>query len=171
MDKYNLKIEYSFSKKLGEKACNKIKELTEKANNSFKAKIPKELHEKVAQITKVKTRKDSDEIELEITSGEVVTSHAAAIRLKKLFQQELGKEFKLGVRELKAKKYVIELDTPKNPLKKINLPFSETKIKGSKTEITIKDLDETALTKNYVDRIVNLAREKIRTHNAGGKAG
>lgn len=170
MDKYVLEAEYSFSKKLGEKECAKIKVLTEKANSLFKSKIPKELHEKVAQITKLEAKKGSDEIKLNIVGGEVVTSHAAAIRLKKLFQQELGKEFKLGVRDLKASKYVIEADLPKNPLKEMNLPFSKVDIRGEKAEITLKGLDETALTNNLVDRIISLAREKVRVHGIRGKA-
>ena len=64
-----------------------------------------------------------DKIFLTITSGRFVRPHDAVFRLKNFLSQHLGKEQHIGVRGIKALKYVVEYELDKEPKKTFTIPF------------------------------------------------
>lgn len=111
-----------------------------------------------------------DRIKLTITSGTYVRPHDAVFRIKNHLSRELGREHKLGVREVKGKRYEIKFGLEHKPKGEIKVPFAKSiGIKGKDCTIILENLDEEFLQKNYVDRIVNLVREKVEQQHYEGK--
>ena len=111
-----------------------------------------------------------DSIFVIIESGTYVRSHAVAIRLKNSLSMLLGKEFKIGIKKVVGKKYTLALELEKIPKDPINIPFVDNiSIQDNNAILILNDLDEEFLTKNHVDRIINLFYDKVEAQFWGGK--
>ncbi len=111
-----------------------------------------------------------DRIVLTLTSGRYVRPHDAVFRIKNYLSQELGRKHKLGIREVRGKRYSIRFKLDHEPKRKIRVPFVKSiRIEGEECNLVLEDMDEEFLQKNYVDRIVNLVREKVEQQHYEGK--
>jgi seryl-tRNA synthetase len=89
--------------------------------------------------------------------------------MKNAVSKEFGKKHHLGVRDIKIEKYSIEFDLEKKPLKSFKIPFADVKFKEKQATIMLKNVDEEFLQKNYIDRMINLVREKVENQYYEGK--
>jgi len=91
-------------------------------------------------------------------------------RFKNAWGKEYGKKYHSGARSIKIKGR-IEFDLEKKPLKKISIPFADVKLKGKHVTMVLKekDIGEGFLQRNYIDRMINLVREKVENQYYEGK--
>jgi seryl-tRNA synthetase len=95
--------------------------------------------------------------------------HNALLQIKNSFSKEFGKKHHLGVRDIKIQGYTIEFELDKKPLKKVSIPFAEIKLKEKHATLVLKDVDEEFLRRNYIDRMINLVKEKVENQYYEGK--
>ncbi len=113
---------------------------------------------------------DGDMLKVNVISDRYVRAHDAILRLRKKFSEDMGKRFKMGVREVKIIKYTIRFDLDREPRERIKVPYVEDiQIEGKKCTILLKDLTEEQLSKNFVDRIIKRIEEKIDAQHYQGK--
>jgi seryl-tRNA synthetase len=112
---------------------------------------------------------DRNSLSLEITSTGKRRAHQALLQLKKILSERLGKEFHVGVRELKVRNYEIVFDVEKKILHDITIPFAKLEISNKEVRIFLESIDEEFLSKNYVDRIIKRVKEKIDAQHYEGK--
>ncbi|MFH1788018.1 MAG: aminoacyl--tRNA ligase-related protein [Candidatus Altiarchaeota archaeon] len=116
------------------------------------------------------TRKSVKDNVLSVTieSGTYVRPHDAAGRLKNYLSEKLGREHHVGVKELTGLKYELVFDVEAQPTQKVSIPFaSKISFKESECTLVIEDLSEEFLRKNFVDRMINLVREKVSHQKFG----
>lgn len=120
---------------------------------------------------KIESHQSQDNyLKLRITSGRYVRPHEAVFRLKNYIVAEAGRRYHLGVREIKAEKYVIEFDLDKPPKKPINLRYAKRlEFIDKKCILELSDLSEEFMQRNYVDRMINLIKEKVDKQYYEGK--
>ena len=109
-----------------------------------------------------------DEIKIEINS--ILRSGGELFyRIQKSLAPIIGKNLRIGIKELEISFYRVEFELEKEPLDPINVPFvSILEIKDKKCVIELEDIGRKFLTRNYVERIINLIEEKIeRTYYEG----
>jgi seryl-tRNA synthetase len=167
--KLQLNAEYLLSKPLTGDGVQKVKKyLTEETKEILVKGVPKDKLLESPRILDSKILDDS--ISVIIESGTYVRSHAVAIRLKNSLSMLLGKEFKVGIKKVVGKEYTLTLELEKIPNDPINIPFvNNISIQGTNAILTLNDLDEEFLTKNHVDRIINLFYDKVEAQFWGGK--
>jgi seryl-tRNA synthetase len=111
-----------------------------------------------------------DTINIELSSGRHVRPHDAIMRLNKHLSAWLGKNQKVGVRQIVVEGYEIWYELKQEPLEEITLPFTEkVEITGSEAHIVLKDIDQQALEDKYVDRLLHRLDEKISQQHTQGK--
>lgn len=106
---------------------------------------------------------------LTITSEGKKRAHEVLLQLRKTLSEHLGREYHVGVRDVKAKRYEITFEVEKKPLHKVNVPFANVSINGRETQVILETVDEEFLSKNYVDRIIKRVKEKIDAQYYEGK--
>ncbi|RMF91163.1 MAG: hypothetical protein D6733_01940 [Methanobacteriota archaeon] len=112
-----------------------------------------------------------DRVTLTIESGRHVRPHDAIMRIKKRLSERLGREQGIGVRAVDVKSYEIWYPLPGQPRGSIRLPFVERMdVEDGTAHLVLKDLDETALERKYVDRLLRRLEEKIKEAEVSGKA-
>ena len=158
--KFNLKASFTFS--------NDISSL-KKEIEAFVSKHNKNLFEKdkSIKIKNVKIQKNS--LSFDIVSEGVFRPHNALLQIKNEFGKEFGKKHHLGVRDIKIENYSIEFDLEKEPLKKFTIPFADVKFKKKQATVMLKNVDEEFLQGNYIDRMINLVKEKVENQYYEGK--
>ncbi len=105
-----------------------------------------------------------------IKSDRYVRAHDGFLRLRKFLAENLGKEHHIGVRKLAIDEYKIKFDVESTPDSKISIPLAtDVTIKNKKCTLTLKDIGEDFLQKNYIDRMIPLIKEKT-VKEYGGKA-
>ncbi|RLF27944.1 MAG: serine--tRNA ligase [Thermoplasmata archaeon] len=95
--------------------------------------------------------------------------HSLLLQIKNMLSRELGRKHHIGVREIGIKKYRIDFELEKKPLKKVSIPFADVRIDGKLVTMYIHDVDEDFVRKNYIDRMINLVREKVEQQYYEGK--
>lgn len=167
--KLRLTVDYTLSKKLEDEGVQKLKDYISNESKEILTKgMPKDKISESPKILELNISKDL--ITAVIESGTFVRSHAVAIRLKNFLSSHLGKEFKIGIKKVFGIDYTLTLDLEKIPKDTITIPFvDKISIDGNNAILTLKDLDEEFLTKNYVDRIINLFYDKVEAQFWGGK--
>ncbi len=111
-------------------------------------------------------------IAVELVSGRYVRCHEAVLRINKYLSPILGRALKIGIRTIEVKSYEVWYELEEEPQEKITLPFVESlEIDGKNVHLVLKDLDQEALEKNYVDRLLKRLDEKIKQQQMSGKAG
>ncbi|UCD14631.1 MAG: hypothetical protein JSW60_04210 [Thermoplasmatales archaeon] len=111
-----------------------------------------------------------DLYKLHIVSGSNNRAHNHLPRIKKAWNIKIGKKYHVsGGKGTKIEKYKIEFELEKESLKEITIPFAEVKLKGKQATIILKDVTEEFLRRNYIDRMINLVREKVENQYYEGK--
>jgi seryl-tRNA synthetase len=107
---------------------------------------------------------------LTIISEGAYRPHNALLQIKNALSKDLGKTHHLGVRDITIEKYTITFDLEKEPLKEIIIPFAQVRIKGKQATMLLSDVSEEFLRKNYIDRMINLVKDKVNNQYYEGKA-
>jgi seryl-tRNA synthetase len=141
-----------------------IEKIVSDTNNKV---LKKDSEEKSAFITDWKL--DKNKLFVHIVSGRYYRAHSALLQIKNILGRDLGKKHHMGVREVKIESYKIEFELEKEPLEKFSIPFADVKIKGKQAAIILKDVNEDFLQRNYIDRMINLVREKVLNQYYEGK--
>ncbi|MEM2929016.1 MAG: hypothetical protein QXP60_08635, partial [Nitrososphaerota archaeon] len=112
----------------------------------------------------------NEKIFLNIVSGKKYRAHSFLLMIRNKIAKELEKK-KIGIREIKIEKAEAWIEIKQKPLEEINIPFVE-KIDFNENiaHILFSNIDEKALEKNYIDRIVQLLEKKILAQYITGKA-
>ncbi|MFC1454538.1 serine--tRNA ligase [Candidatus Undinarchaeota archaeon] len=109
------------------------------------------------------------ELKLEISSDRYVRAHDGMLRLRKFIAEKIGREHKVGIRDVKIAEYKISFDVESAPEKDLKFPLvDKISFSGKKCTVLLKKIDEEFLQKNYIDRIINLVNEKTQP-DYGGK--
>ena len=106
---------------------------------------------------------------LNIISEGIFRPHNALLQMKNAISKEFGKKYKLGVREININNYEIEFELIKKPLKDLSIPFAELDFKDKIATIILMNIDEEFLQRNYIDRMINLVKEKVENQYYEGK--
>jgi seryl-tRNA synthetase len=110
------------------------------------------------------------ELSLVIVSGRYVRAHEALLRLRKELSARMGKEHRIGVRGVRIDRYTISFSVPEAPDHPVRVPFATSlDFEGDTAVMTLDDVSEDFLSRNYVDRLVALVREKVDAQRYEGK--
>ncbi|MBZ9571226.1 serine--tRNA ligase [Methanobrevibacter sp. TMH8] len=167
--KFLLEGTITFNKNV-EEAKEDIANFIEEANKEILLRGVKEGREEDgAQITKWDVK--DNELHVEIESGSKVRSHDGLLRIKKPLTQLLGKKYHLGVRKLHVDTYTVTIPTGvgeyeiNKDLAK-NLPqITDLKIEGKNVVITLKDINESEIKKQTVNRVIKHVATKKEEDN------
>jgi seryl-tRNA synthetase len=111
------------------------------------------------------------ELLLVLTSGRYVRAHEALLRLRKELSTSLGRAHRVGARDVRIDSYRIEFELDQEPLRSVTVPLaSSITFEGRTVRMELRDVPEDHLTRNYVDRLVALVREKVAAQHYEGKA-
>jgi len=160
--KFNLEAHFTFSHDIS-KINKEIEKFISKTKENIVQKYPK----KIASVEIIKIEKKS--LVLTIISYGNFRPHNVLLQLKNSISKELGKKHHIGIREIEITKYKIEFELEKKPLKEISIPFAETEFKEKNITIKLRDVSEEFLRKNYIDRMINLVKEKVQNQYYEGK--
>ena len=105
----------------------------------------------------------------DIVSEGVVRPHNILLNLKNNVAKEFGKQYHIGVREIKINSYNIEFDLEKKPLEKIGIPFADVETRDKHVTLLLKDVSDEFLQRNYIDRMITRIREKVDNQYYEGK--
>jgi seryl-tRNA synthetase len=171
--RFEADVFFELSKKLPADAEESLKKFFDKANTSFLKKgVPKGKESEGTTIAAHQIKPEG--ILLSLNSGRYVRVHTGIMRLNNELTTFLGKQYQLGVRAIKIQRFEIDTELEQTPLEPIKLPFTKKiDFADNKAHLILNptDIDETALKKNYVDKLLNRLYEKIRAQNiAAGKA-
>jgi len=101
-------------------------------------------------------------LELHIVTSGTNRAHNLLPRIKKAWSLEIGRKHHIGGgRGIKVREYKIEFELEKEPLKEFSIPFADLKIEGKHATMILKNVDEESLRRNYIDRMINLVKEKV----------
>lgn len=170
--RFEAEVFFELSKKLPTEAEESLKEFFDIANNSFLKKGAPE--EKEHEGTTIDSYQITPEgILLSLLSGRYVRAHTGIMRLNNELTTFLGKQYHLGIRAIQIRRFEIDIEMEQTPIEPITLPFTKKiDFNGNKVHIVLNpmDIDETALKKNYIDKLLNRLDEKIRAQGMTGKA-
>jgi seryl-tRNA synthetase len=158
--KFDLKADFTFSSDISQ-----IKKEIEAFIDNYNGTLFQK--DKSVKIQNNKIRKNY--LSLDIVSKGIFRPHNALLQMKNEISKEFGKKYKLGVREINVVNYEIEFKLEKKPLKKVKIPFADLKLKEKKATIVLKNVDEEFLQRNYIDRMINLVKEKVNNQYYEGK--
>ena len=170
--RFEADVFFEFSKKLPADAEELLKDFFDKANKDFLKKgTPEGKENEGTTIQEYQIKPEG--VYLSVNSGRYVRAHTGIMRLNKELSTFLGKTYQLGVRRIEIQRFEITMELEEAPLEPMTLPFTDKiDFAGNQAHIILnpKDIDETALKKNYIDKLLNRMEEKIRTQSMGGKA-
>ena len=112
---------------------------------------------------------DKNNLKFHIISGSCFRAHNALLQIKNIFGKEFGKKHHLGVRTVKIDKYKIEFGLDKEAINSISIPFANVETSGKIATIILQDVSEDFLQHNYIDRMINLVKEKVNNQYYEGK--
>jgi len=158
--KFDLKATFTFSNDI-----SSIKKEIESYVSNYSKDISKK--DKSVKIENIKILKN--QLSLNIVSAGVFRPHNALLQMKNSMSKEFGKKHKLGVREINIENYEIQFDLEKKPLKKVTIPFADVKSKDKLATVSLKNVDEEFLQRNYIDRMISLVKEKVENQYYEGK--
>ena len=159
--KFDLKVNLTFSGDIS----NLKNEISDFINLENKKLV--KLDGSKAQITKFEIKNDN--LFLNFISEGNYRPHNSLLQIKNAFSKEFGKKHHLGIREISINSYEIEFQLEKKPLKEIAIPFAKIKTKENKAHMFLEELSEEFLRRNYIDRMINLVKEKVQNQYYEGK--
>jgi seryl-tRNA synthetase len=113
---------------------------------------------------------DKGTLSLFITSEGTLRPHNALLQIKNALSKELGKTHHIGVRGITIERYSISFELPRDPQTPVSIPFAEVQIYGKQATMLLCDVSEEFLRGNYIDRMMNLVKEKVENQYYEGKA-
>ena len=158
--KFNLSSIFTFSNDIS----SITKELEKTVSDFNNGLIEKDKSIKI----EIKNKKENT-IGISIFSEGVFRPHNALLQLKNTISSEYGKKHHLGIRSIKIENYTIDFDLEKEPLKKLTIPFAKVKVSGKHASLILEDISEEFLRRNYIDRMISLARDKVANQYYEGK--
>ena len=158
--KFDLKVAFTFSGDV-----SKIKKDLDGFISDFSKKIISK--DKTVKIDKTSVGKNT--LSFNISSEGGFRPHNALLQMKNEISKEFGKKHHIGVREIKIKGYNISFELTKKPLKKVTIPFADVSFKEKTATLSLKEIDDEFLQKNYIDRMINRVSEKVENHYYEGK--
>ncbi|MGQ9788740.1 MAG: serine--tRNA ligase [Candidatus Hadarchaeaceae archaeon] len=164
--RFELKARLVFSGDLG-KVEREVRAILSAAGPLLAKGAPKGKEMEAARI--IGWRMTANELTVELESGRYVRAHDALLRLAKLLAAELGKKYKIGLREMSAEDYRILLpiaEAPAEALAEIRkLPYKVV-VGESLVEIQLKEVGEAELRNRVVDRLLLMVEEIISRASA-----
>lgn len=118
--------------------------------------------------TVMKMQKNS--FTLTIESEGTFRPHNALLQIKNALSKQFGKSHHLGVRDITINRYDISFNLEKKPLKKVTIPFGTVTITGTQATLSLTNVDEEFLRRNYIDRMIARITEKVENQFYEGKA-
>jgi seryl-tRNA synthetase len=158
--RFDLKASYVFNSDI-----SVIKKEIENFIFSYNKSLPEK--DKTANIKNINIIKNT--LSFDIISEGSFRPHNALLQMKNIMSKEFGKKHHLGIRDIKIEGYSIEVELEKTPLKDFTIPFADVYFKGKNATIRLKNVDEEFLQKNYIDRMINLVKEKVDKQYYKGK--
>lgn len=146
------------------KITEEIKKFIETTNQTI-LKKGSETHAIIEQF-----QVQNKDLQVTIISEGMFRPHNALLQIKNALSRDLGKTHHLGIRAITIQTYTISFDLEKKALKDISIPFADVTTKGMHATIKLQDVTEEFLRKNYIDRMINLVKEKVEYHYYEGKA-
>ncbi|MHA1698487.1 MAG: aminoacyl--tRNA ligase-related protein [Promethearchaeota archaeon] len=165
-------IEYKLT---GRYICSK--DITEKKDDVLESlkKVENELLEKTKTYHDINYKSDvkilgEKTINISIQTCKI-SSHEIFYRIKKNLAAVLGKNLKIGIRDLFIDSLEITFDIERPPRKDIKVPFvSSLVMNEDKCSIKFSNIDRNFIMRNYIERTINLIKEKIDRTYYEGKA-
>ncbi len=155
-----------FSKKLPSELIESLPELINELNNKILVKGASKTEE-AGRI--IRYNVEDSKLIFEVEAGRQVRIHNAALRIRNYIAENIGKKYKIGVRDVRLVNGLIELEGEfKVSLK---LPFIKRleAMKG-KTLVYLDTIGEGELKRPFIDRLLKLLVEKEAKAKWGGKA-
>lgn len=109
-------------------------------------------------------------LHLTIVSETGLRPHNALLQVKNNLSAQFGKTHHLGVRSISIPQYTITFELDRAPEKPVTIPFACVAIEGKTATLTINDATEEFLQRNYIDRMINVVKEKVENQFYEGKA-
>ncbi len=156
---FNLQTQFTFSAPL-----TTIKKDIQDVINDFNTTILKDK----AELTN--SNITDKHLTFEIHSHDDFRAHNALLQIKNKLSKDLGKKHHIGVRTITLPRYTITFELEKKPLKPITIPFATLTIKNTTVTMTLTDVTEEFLRRNYIDRMIHRVKEKIENQYYEGKA-
>ncbi|WP_457619741.1 serine--tRNA ligase [Methanopyrus sp.] len=100
-----------------------------------------------------------DTIEMEITGTRYLRPHEAAMRVRKRLAERLGREHRVGVRDLKVTRYEVVLRFDREVTRDDvgYVPVADdVVVEDGTVRLTFKDVDEEMLRRHVIDRVIRL---------------
>ncbi len=167
--KFLLEAEFTLSGEIPQEKLKDFDSIIEEANRTILTKGV----EKGVEPPKVTDYKIFKEhLHVTIESGEGVRAHVALLRLRKFLNEVLGKTFRMGVRKLEIKNYLIkEIPLPFEPIEEITVPFADINLKNSNADLSLRseELSIDHIEKGAVDRLIKLVQQKVERQRYTGK--
>ena len=160
--KFDLQASFTFSgditaiKKEIERCVSTLNETVLKKDEAHKAIIERAAIE-------------GNKLSLSICSEGVFRPHNALLQIKNFFVKEIGLKHHIGVRGVTVDHYSIVFDLEKEPLHPISIPFAEVKTHGKQVTMSLCEVSDEFLQKNYIDRMINRLKEKVENQYYEGK--
>ncbi len=156
--KFDLKCRFTFS--------NEITSI-KKDIDQFIKDYSKSNFDKNTSIENLKLKKEF--LFFNIVSTGSFRPHNALLNFKNKIAKEFGKKHHIGVRDIEIIDYNIEFELEKKPLHDFKIPFADLKIKDKHVSLSLTDVDQEFLQKNYIDRIIKRVSEKVEDQYYEGK--
>ncbi|MEM0489985.1 MAG: serine--tRNA ligase [Ignisphaera sp.] len=159
-------LEIVFSKALPMEAKDDIEKVIEYLNNDYLKKGTKDPNE-AANIESFEI--GEDRLIIKLNTGSKVRIDEASLRIRNVLSSILGRNYKIGVRNLKLTEPKILLDGIISV--SISLPFiKKVYSEERRTIVELNDLFESDLKKPIFLRLLRLIEEKEKRYRWGGKA-
>ncbi len=157
---FSLTAQFLFSKPL-QTIQNDIQQLIKKFHKTITKK------DKTLKINDINIKEHT--LSFSITSEGTLRPHNVLLQLKNHTSKELGKKHHLGVREIQIPTYKITFSLNNKALHKVTIPFAEVEIKNTNATLHLNNVTEEFLRRNYIDRMINLVKEKVDNQHYEGK--
>jgi len=152
---------YVLTKTAHQKVKNDIKD--------FFATEKKRLDQKGIVLVKISFLKNI--LSIVLSTKKEVKPYTELLYFRNKLAAVLGKKHKVGVKDIYCDDLIIEKELSRNPLEEVKLPFTKkVDFIGRTATVEFDRLDQTALSNNYVDKILKLLDGKIAAQHVTGKA-
>jgi len=160
--KFNLEAQFTFSTDISSILKDIENFILDYNTNILKADPNKQVEINILQI--------KDKLMLfNIISEGNFRPHNLLLQIKNAIIKELGKKHHVGIREIDIVSYNIEFELERSPLKDFSIPFADIEIKEKHVTMILKNVEEEFLRKNYIDRMINLIKDKVENQYYEGK--
>ena len=158
--KFDLNVSFAFSNDV-----SSIKKDLEKFLSDFNKTLSAK--DNTVKIKEIKINKNN--LSFSIISEDTLRPHNVLLNLKNSICREFGKKHHVGVREIKINRYTIDFYLERKALKKVKIPFADVKIKNKKATISLRNITDDFLQRNYIDRMISRVKEKVDNQYYEGK--